>query len=309
MFSVIFPGQGSQFIGMAKDFYDNFKYVRDYFSIADEILKKKLTKVIFEGPKDTLDLTENTQPAIFLVSYSIFNVIKNETKFKINDAKFFAGHSLGEYSALCCSKSINFEQTIELLKHRGKAMQDAVPKGEGGMIAILGSEIDEIHNLLKNNENNFKCFVANDNTKGQIVVSGKINQLNIFEEELNKLKIKYLRLPVSAPFHCPLMSNATNFMTGKIQDTKFNDPVTRIISNVTAKPQDKNEDIKKLLIEQIEKTVRWRESINYMINSGVQKFIEVGPGKVLSGLVKRIDRKVKLNQINNMEDLNILEND
>ena len=309
MFSVIFPGQGSQFIGMAKDFYDNFKYVRDYFSIADEILKKKLTKVIFEGPKDTLDLTENTQPAIFLVSYSIFNVIKNETKFKINDAKFFAGHSLGEYSALCCSKSINFEQTIELLKHRGKAMQDAVPKGEGGMIAILGSEIDEIHNLLKNNENNFKCFVANDNTKGQIVVSGKINQLNIFEEELNKLKIKYLRLPVSAPFHCPLMSNATNFMTGKIQDTKFNDPVPRIISNVTAKPQYKNEDIKKLLIEQIEKTVRWRESINYMINSGVQKFIEVGPGKVLSGLVKRIDRKVKLNQINNMEDLNILKND
>ena len=309
MFSVIFPGQGSQFIGMAKDFYDNFKYVRDYFSIADEILKKKLTKVIFEGPKDTLDLTENTQPAIFLVSYSIFNVIKNETKFKINDAKFFAGHSLGEYSALCCSKSINFEQTIELLKHRGKAMQDAVPKGEGGMIAILGSEIDEIHNLLKNNENNFKCFVANDNTKGQIVVSGKINQLNIFEEELNKLKIKYLRLPVSAPFHCPLMSNATNFMTGKIQDTKFNDPVPRIISNVTAKPQYKNEDIKKLLIEQIEKTVRWRESINYMINSGVQKFIEVGPGKVLSGLVKRIDRKVKLNQINNMEYLNILEND
>ena len=309
MFSVIFPGQGSQFIGMAKDFYDNFKYVRDYFSIADEILKKKLTKVIFEGPKETLDLTENTQPAIFLVSYSIFNVIKNETKFKINDAKFFAGHSLGEYSALCCSKSINFEQTIELLKHRGKAMQDAVPKGEGGMIAILGSEIDEIHNLLKNNENNFKCFVANDNTKGQIVVSGKINQLNIFEEELNKLKIKYLRLPVSAPFHCPLMSNATNFMTGKIQDTKFNDPVPRIISNVTAKPQYKNEDIKKLLIEQIEKTVRWRESINYMINSGVQKFIEVGPGKVLSGLVKRIDRKVKLNQINNMEDLNILEND
>lgn len=309
MFSVIFPGQGSQFIGMAKDFYENFKYVRDYFSIADEILKKKLTKVIFEGPKDTLDLTENTQPAIFLVSYSIFNVIKNETKFKINDAKFFAGHSLGEYSALCCSKSINFEQTIELLKHRGKAMQDAVPKGEGGMIAILGSEIDEIHNLLKNNENNFKCFVANDNTKGQIVVSGKINQLNIFEEELNKLKIKYLRLPVSAPFHCPLMSNATNFMTGKIQDTKFNDPVPRIISNVTAKPQYKNEDIKKLLIEQIEKTVRWRESINYMINSGVQKFIEVGPGKVLSGLVKRIDRKVKLNQINNMEDLNILEND
>ena len=309
MFSVIFPGQGSQFIGMAKDFYDNFKYVRDYFSIADEILKKKLTKVIFEGPKDTLDLTENTQPAIFLVSYSIFNVIKNETKFKINDAKFFAGHSLGEYSALCCSKSINFEQTIELLKHRGKAMQDAVPKGEGGMIAILGSEIDEIHNLLKNNENNFKCFGANDNTKGQIVVSGKINQLNIFEEELNKLKIKYLRLPVSAPFHCPLMSNATNFMTGKIQDTKFNDPVPRIISNVTAKPQYKNEDIKKLLIEQIEKTVRWRESINYMINSGVQKFIEVGPGKVLSGLVKRIDRKVKLNQINNMEDLNILEND
>ena len=146
MFSVIFPGQGSQIIGMGKEFYENFNYVRDFFSNADELLNKNMSKIILEGPKDDLDQTENTQPAIFLVSYSIFQTMQRESSLDLKKAKFFAGHSLGEYSALCCSDSLNFEETIKLLKNRGKAMQNAVPVGEGGMLAILGVEIDKIKN-------------------------------------------------------------------------------------------------------------------------------------------------------------------
>ena len=309
MFSVIFPGQGSQIVGMAKEFYNKYNYVRDYFSNADELLNKNLSKIILEGPKDILDLTENTQPAIFLASYSIFKVIQNETNFNINNAKYYAGHSLGEYSALCCADAINFEQTIKLLKSRGMAMQVSVPKGEGGMVAILGSEINIVNNIIDLNKNLFQCYIANDNSEGQIVVSGKTNSIELFCEELKQKKIKFVKLAVSAPFHCPLMNKATEVMKNKILDTEFNDPNIDIISNVTAKPLKESDEIKKLLIEQIEKPVRWRESIIYMINSGVNKFIEIGPGKVLSGLVKRIDRNVKLNQVNNLTDIKNLVND
>ncbi len=309
MFSIIFPGQGSQFIGMGKDFYENFSYVKEYFNNADELLKKNLSKIILDGPKDELDKTENTQPAIFLVSYSIFNVIKKETEFKINDASYFAGHSLGEYSALCCAESIDFNQTINLLMHRGKAMQNAVPNGEGGMLAVLGIEIEQINLILKENINNFKCYIANDNCNGQVVISGKIDSLENLSDELKKKNIKFVKLPVSAPFHCPLMKNATIKMTNKINDTNFKNPNINIISNVTAKPQNNSKEIKKLLIEQIEKTVRWRESIVNMIDNGVNNFIEIGPGKVLSGLIKRIDRNVKINQVNNLIDIKSIKND
>ena len=309
MFSLIFPGQGSQIVGMAKDLYDKFDYVRDYFLLTDELLKKNLSKIILDGPKLKLDQTENTQPAIFLISYSIFKVIENETSFKTNDAKFFAGHSLGEYSALCCSGSLNFEQTINLLRYRGRAMQNALPFGIGGMVAILGAKIDEIKKILKQNERNYLCYIANDNSDGQIVVSGKIKNLEFFEKELKKLNIKFIRLPVSAPFHCPLMNNATNEMKKIINDTEFKKPKIEIISNVNAKPTNNVKEIKKLLIEQIEQPVRWRESINEMINLGVNHFIEVGPGKVLTGLVKRIDRNVRVNHVNNLENAKNLSND
>ena len=308
MFSIIFPGQGSQNVGMAKEFYENFDYVRNYFSIADELLGKNLSKIILEGPKEDLDLTENTQPAVFLVSYSIFKVLQNETNFEIKKAKFYAGHSLGEYSALCCADSINFDQTIKLLDSRGKAMQNATSKGEGGMFAILGTDIEKINNILKNN-NKYQCYIANDNSIGQIVVSGKMNSLNILGEELNEKKIKFIKLPVSAPFHCPLMNSATIEMQQKILNTNFKDPVIDIISNVNARPQNKSEEIKKLLIEQIEKPVRWRESVINMIDLGVYKFVEIGPGKVLSGLIKRIDRNVKLNHVNNLTDIKSIKND
>lgn len=307
MFSIIFPGQGSQVIGMAREFYDNFGYVRQYFTNADEILNKKLSKIILDGPKEELDQTENTQSAIFLVSYSIYKVLEKESQFNEKKASFHAGHSLGEYSALCCSKSINFEQTINLLKFRGKAMQNAVPKGVGGMIAILGVEIEKINELISTN--NFKCFIANDNSVGQTVVSGKLESLETLSENLKKNKIKFVKLPVSAPFHCPLMEKATIDMKQIIEDTKFKDPIISIISNVSAKPENKSENIKKLLIEQIEKPVRWRESVIKMIDLGVNRFIEIGPGKVLSGLIKRIDRNVKINQVNNLEDIKNILND
>jgi len=306
MFSVLFPGQGSQSVGMGKILYEKFDYVKSLFDQADDILQKSISKIILEGPKELIDQTENTQPAIFLVSYSIYQVIKNETSFNLNNAKFFAGHSLGEYSALACSGTLSFEQTLKLLQARGKSMQSAVSKGQGGMLAVLGSEIQKINEIINNNKEKFKCYVANDNSIGQVVVSGNINDLNNFSEELKKSKIKNIKLPVSAPFHCELMRSATEKMRVEITATDFKKPEINIISNVTAKQTNDPNDIKRLLIEQIESPVRWREIVINMIDSKVEKFIEIGPGKVLSGLVKRINSNVKLIQINDLEDLNNL---
>ena len=306
MFSVLFPGQGSQSVGMGKKLYEKFDYIRSLFQQADDILKKSISKIILEGPKEIIDQTENTQPAIFLVSYSICEVIKKETSFNLNNAKFFAGHSLGEYSALACSGSLNFDQTIRLLQSRGRFMQSAVPKGQGGMLAVLGSEIEKINEIINNNKEKFTCYVANDNSIGQVVVSGNINELNKFSEELKKNKIKNIKLPVSAPFHCELMKSASEKMKEEINKIEFKKPEINIISNVTAQATNDPNDIKRLLIEQIERPVRWREIVINMIDLNVEKFIEIGPGKVLSGLVKRINSNVELIQVNELEDLNKL---
>ena len=306
MFSVLFPGQGSQSVGMAKELHNNFNYVKKLFDEAEDTLNVSMRKLIFEGPKELLDQTENTQPAIFLVSYSIFNVIKNETTFDVSKANFFAGHSLGEYSALACAGVINFKQTIQLLKIRGNAMQNAVPRNKGGMVAVLGVEIKKIEEIIENKNSNYSCFLANDNSDGQVVVSGKIEDIENFIIELKKLNIKNIKLPVSAPFHCPLMKSATNIMSNELSKINFSAPKNMIVSNVTAEPSNDPEKIRDLLIKQIEKPVRWRESVINMIKQGNKKFIEIGPGKVLSGLVKRIDRNVELIQVNNIDDLNNL---
>ena len=306
MFSVIFPGQGSQIVGMGKEFYDKFDLVKKLFKEADETLNFSISKLIFEGPKEDLDLTINTQPAIFLISYSIFNVIKTEFNIDLNKAKYFAGHSLGEYSALSCAGYLNFSDTLKILRIRGDAMQNAVPKGQGGMVAVLGSTVEAIEKILLENENNFKAQIANDNSEGQIVLSGKTEDLEKLMKVLKDNNVKNIKLPVSAPFHCSLMNNATKIMTEELNKLNFGNSENKLISNVTAEEIKNSEDLKELLIKQIENRVRWRESVINMINNKVNHFIEIGPGKVLSGLVKRINREVKIDTINNTEDIESL---
>jgi [acyl-carrier-protein] S-malonyltransferase len=303
MFSLVFPGQGSQKIGMGKDFFENYDLVRDLFKQADETLGISLSKIILEGPKDELDLTINTQPAIFLISYSIFQVMKKEFNIDLSNAKYFAGHSLGEYSALCAANYLSFSDTIKLLKIRGEAMQNAVPNNEGGMLAVLGSKVEIIEDLLSENKSNFKVQIANDNSEGQIVLSGRNSDIEKLIQVLKSKNVKNIKLPVSAPFHCQLMNNATEIMRNEIQKLNFQESKNKLISNVTAKEILNKEELKMLLIDQIENRVRWRESVVHMINKGVNHFIEIGPGKVLSGLIKRIDKNVKINTINNESDI------
>ena len=303
MFSVIFPGQGSQMIGMGKEFFEKFDLVKKLFKDADEVLEYSLSKTILEGPKEKLDLTFNTQPAIFLVSYSIYKVVTEEFDIDLNKAKYFAGHSLGEYSALSTAGYLNFSDTIKLLRLRGDAMQNSVPKGEGGMVAVLGSNIEIIEEILKTNESNFFAQIANDNSDGQIVISGKNDDLNKCIEILKSKKIKNIKLPVSAPFHCSLMKKATEIMKKELDNVKFIDANKTLISNVTADEISNKDILKKLLIDQIENRVRWRESVINMINKGVNHFVEIGPGKVLSGLIKRINKDVNIDTINTESDI------
>ena len=306
MFSVIFPGQGSQTVGMGKEFFEKYDLVKKLFQQADEALDFSISKMILEGPRENLDLTVNTQPAIFLVSYSIFKVIKEEFNINLNEAKYFAGHSLGEYSALSCAGYLDFEKTIKILRVRGKAMQNSVPKGVGGMLAVLGVKINDMEKLLKDNEKNFYAQIANDNSDGQIVLSGKNEDLESLSNFLRDNKIKNIKLPVSAPFHCELMTKATEIMRKELENVDFKKSNNTLISNVTADEILDVKDLKNLLISQIEKKVRWRESIINMVNYGVSQFIEIGPGKVLSGLIKRINKNVKITSINNKSDIESL---
>jgi len=303
MRAVLFPGQGSQYVGMGSDFYEKFDSVRKIFSTVDDTLGFPLSNIILNGPEVELKLTKNTQPAIMTIGVCIFNVLNKEFGLNLNNARFFAGHSLGEYTALVCGGSLSIERAAYLLHERGKLMQEAVPSGQGAMMAILGMKIQEVEdeiNLLPNEE---ICEIANDNTNGQVVVSGKKKAIEILNENLKKKKKKGILLPVSAPFHCSLMKKAAENMKDKIDNTNFLKPKPNIISNVTAREESDVDKIKPLLIDQITSRVRWRESINFMIKQGVASFLEIGPGKVLSGLVKKINRDVKILNINSIEDV------
>ena len=303
MFSVIFPGQGSQMVGMGKEFYDKFDIVKRLFKDADDALDMSLSKIILDGPKEKLDLTTNTQPAIFLISYSIFQVIKKEFNLDLHKAKYFAGHSLGEYSAIACAEYLDFQNSIRILKIRGDAMQNSVPKGDGGMTAVLGSTVENIEKILDKNKNNFIAEIANDNSEGQIVLSGLNKDLDKLSEVLKENKIKNIKLPVSAPFHCSLMNKATDIMKLELAKLDFKKGKNVLISNITANEIFNADELKNLLIKQIENRVRWRESVINMINKNVTHFIEIGPGKVLSGLIKRINKDVKITSINSEEDI------
>ena len=310
MNSLLFPGQGSQVVGMGSDLYNNFGIVKKIFQEADEKLKFSISKIILNGPEDQLQLTENTQPAILIVSYSIFKILEKELNLDIKNFKFFAGHSLGEYSALVCSNSLNFEDALYLLKERGKAMQEAVPVGMGAMIAILGTNINEIEKLIKlRKKNSGVCEIANDNSEGQVIISGDKEDIYSLGVLLKENKIKYIPLKVSAPFHCSLMNEAAEKMKEKINNVKFNNPILKIISNVNAKPENDPDKIKELLIKQIYSTVKWRESLIYMAKENVKNFIEIGPGKVLSGMVKRTIKDANSFSINTIADINNLKNE
>ena len=306
MFSVIFPGQGSQMVGMGKELHKKYTLVQDLFKEADNTLEFSLSNLILEGSKEELDLTENTQPAIFLLSYSIFKLIKEEFNIDLNRASFFAGHSLGEYTALASAGTLTFSDALKILKIRGKIMQSSVPKGEGGMVAVLGSKIKIVEKIIEDNKDKYECFIANDNSEGQIVLSGKIKELEKLMIYLKVNNIKNIKLPVSAPFHCKLMNKATIVMREEISKLNFEEPKNILISNVTGKEISNVNELKDLLVSQIENRVRWRESVLLMINKGTNQFIEIGPGKVLSGLIKRIDRSVKVSAINTEEDIKLI---
>ena len=303
MRAVLFPGQGSQYVGMGSDFYEKFDSVKEIFRTVDKTLGFSLSNIILNGPEAELKLTQNTQPAIMTIGVCIFNVLNQQFGLNLNNARFFAGHSLGEYTALVCGGSLTIERAAYLLHERGKSMQDAVPSGQGAMMAILGMTIHEVENEINLLPKGEICEIANDNTSGQVVVSGKKMVIEILNENLKKKKKKGILLPVSAPFHCSLMKKAAENMKDEIENTNFLKPKPSIISNVTAKDETDVDKIRPLLIDQITSRVRWRESIDFMIKQGVASFLEIGPGKVLSGLVKKINRNVKISNINSIEDI------
>jgi len=304
MGALLFPGQGSQVIGMGSEFYNNFDLVKKIFKQADEVLNYPISKLILEGPEDQLQLTQNTQPAILTVSYSIFQIMKTEFGIDFNSFKYFAGHSLGEYSALVCSESLDLKDALYLLHERGKAMQAAVPVGKGSMIAILGVKIKEIENILISHKNiKGICEIANDNAEGQVIISGDKESIQSLQLFLKEKKIKSIPLKVSAPFHCSLMKPAADQMKDKINNTVFKKPLIKIVNNVTAETEGESNNIKTLLINQIFSTVKWRESLIYMSNAGIKNFVEIGPGKALIGMVKRTIKDSNCFSINSITDI------
>ena len=307
---LLFPGQGSQIVGMGSEFYNKFDFVKKIFKKADERLGFSLSKMILEGPSEELQLTKNTQPAILTVSYSIFTTLIKEFNFNLKNFKYFAGHSLGEYSALVSANALKFEDAIYLLHERGKAMQNAVPVGKGLMIAVLGLKIEEVEDLINKHKNHKGvCEIANDNALGQVIISGDYEKIKLIQIYLKDKKIKTIPLKVSAPFHCSLMTSAAEDMSKKISETEFERPIIEIINNVFADIENDPIVIKKNLIEQIYSTVKWRESIEYMKNKGIKNFVEIGPGKALTGMVKRTIKDVNCFSINSLDDIKNLINE
>ena len=286
----VFPGQGSQTVGMGKELADAFPAAKAVFNEVDDTLGQNLSSIMFKGPDEDLVLTENTQPALLACSIAVLRVLESEGGFKIADhGQFVAGHSLGEYSALCAAGTFSLSDAVKLVKIRGKAMQIAVPLGEGAMAALIGLEALDAEAVVEEAAQGDVCDFANDNASGQVVVSGATaaveRALVIAKEHGAK---RALLLPVSAPFHCAMMQPAADVMAGALGDTQMNDPIIPLIANVTAQEVTTANEARELLIKQVCGRVRWREGALYMKSQGVSELVEIGHGKVLSGMAKRI---------------------
>ena len=308
MNSIVFPGQGSQYVGMCKNWYENFDEAKRVFNEADKILNEPLSNIIFQGPEEDLTKTNNAQPAILVSSIALLEVIKSQKKIDLNNfCKFLAGHSLGEYTALYASEALDFQSVLKLVKHRGVLMSKSDKTGKGKMAAIIGLKISEIEKILKDIKEGGVCEIANDNSEGQVVISGHKEAVDSFKSIAKNYGAKLtIDLKVSAPFHSKLMSDAATKMNTEINKISFNQFKVPIVSNVKAIPCINGLEFKSLLSQQITMTVKWRETILFMENKGVKKIFEIGPGNVLSGLIKRITKNIECFSIQNPEDMDNL---
>ena len=297
MHAFLFPGQGAQAIGMGKDLAENFLVSKNVFEEVNDALGQDLSGLIWDGDIETLTLTENAQPALMATSIAAIKALEAEG-IKFDQASYIAGHSLGEYSALCAAGSLSLTDTAKLLRIRGKAMQDAVPFGLGAMAAILGLDFETVSQITNLSSDDQICQAANDNDPGQVVISGHKNAVEQTIELAKDAGAKRaVLLPVSAPFHCSLMQPAADIMAKALIDIRLKDPIVPLVANVRANEQNNGDIIKDLLIEQVTGSVRWRESIEFMSSKGVSEVFEIGAGKALSGMVRRINREISVNQV------------
>ena len=288
MKSLVFPGQGSQKVGMGMEFFENFQVAREVFQKVDDSLSQNLSKLIFNGPLEELTLTENAQPAIMAVSIAILEVLKKEFGFNIKKSNFCAGHSLGEYTALAATECLSISEVALLLKKRGKSMQIALPNGQGAMAAIIGLDINEVKKLIAELSKSLVCEIANYNSINQIVVSGDAEAIDLIIEKAKEKKIKAIKLLVSAPFHCKYMVETSNQLKKSFDKLIFKNPIVPIVLNYSARPSVDLVDLKNSLVNQTFSTVRWYESINFMVEKGTNVFLEIGIGNTLSNMIKRM---------------------
>ncbi len=287
----VFPGQGSQAVGMGDALAEAFPAARQVFEEVDDALGQNLSKLMRDGPMEELTLTANTQPALMACSIAAMRVLEKETNADIANAMFVAGHSLGEYSALCAAGAIGLGDTAKLLRIRGEAMQAAVPVGEGAMAALIGVDLEAAQKAIDAAPGDGVCEIANDNAPGQVVISGEKARVEAVCGGAKEFGAKIAKLlPVSAPFHSSLMAPAAERMADALGQAKITAPSTTLIANVTAREAAAPDDIRDLLVKQVTGRVRWNESVGYMVEQGCDTFVEVGAGKVLSGLIRRINR-------------------
>lgn len=303
--AITFPGQGSQAVGMGQDLAEALATAREVFEEVDDALNQKLTKIMFEGPEEDLILTENAQPALMAVSMAVMRVLERDGGFVLTDkAAFVAGHSLGEYSALAAAGCLSLADTARLLKKRGQAMQHAVPVGEGAMAAVLGLSLEQAEAVAAQAGQGEVCAAANDNANGQVVLSGARGAIErAVEIAKEKGAKRSMLLPVSAPFHCALMAPAADVMAEAFEAVAFKAPVLPVVTNITAAAESDPDRLRALLVEQITGRVRWRETVEYLAGQGVEELVELGAGKVLTGLARRIDRNLNATSIQTPDDI------